>query len=259
MTITVTPDRGYALGRLTVTGRGGRAVSVTARGSGRYTFLMPAGGVTVAASFVEAGWDLAYRDCMRDGSCPIRPFTDASPADWYHDGVHFCLENGLMVGYSGAAFRPDAGTTRAMLVVMLWRLNGSPVVNYAMDFEDIRPDAWYAEAVRWAASEGIVRGYGNGKFGPSDTLSREQMAAILWRYAKYKGYDVSVGESTNILSYDDVSALSQYAIGAMQWACGSGMVTGKAQDGGMVLEPKGGATRAQMATMLMRFCAEIVK
>ncbi len=259
VTITVTPDKGYELGKLTVTDKNGKTISVTAKGNGQYTFTMPASGITVMASFAETDWDLAYRNCPKDSTCPIWQFTDAKTTDWYHDGVHFCLENGLMVGYGNNIFQPDTGTTRAMIAVMLWRLNGSPVVNYAMNFEDVKADAWYTEAIRWAASEGVAAGYGNGKFGPDDTMTREQMVTILWRYAQYKGYDVSVGEDTNILSYDDATTVAQYAIPAMQWACGSGMVTGKTQNGGMTLAPKGSTTRAQMATMMMRFCAEIVK
>lgn len=260
VTITVTPDKGYALDKLTVLDQSGKQIELTEK-NGKYTFTMPAGKVTVTASFAEAEgrWDLAYRDCPQDSTCPIWPYTDARTTDWYHDGVHFCLENGLMVGYGSNIFQPDSGTTRAMIAVMLWRRNGSPVVNYAMDFHDVQPDAWYTEAVRWAVSQGVAQGYGNGSFGPDDTLSREQMVTILWRYAQYKDSDVSVGENTNILSYDDAAAVAQYAIPAMQWACGSGIVTGKTQGSGMILDPQGSTTRAQMATMMMRFCAEIVE
>ena len=105
-----------------------------------------------------------------------------------------------MVGYGSNTFQPDAGTTRGMIAVMLWRLNGSPVVNYAMNFDDVKNGAWYTEAIRWAVSEGIAFGYGNGKFGPDDVVTREQMVTILYRYAQRKGYDVSVGANTNIFS-----------------------------------------------------------
>ncbi|MCF2660631.1 S-layer homology domain-containing protein [Pseudoflavonifractor phocaeensis] len=209
----------------------------------------------------EETYIMDYRDCTANTACPIWPYTDADAKAWYHDGVHFCLENGLMVGYGDNTFKPDAPTTRSMLIVMLWRLNGSPVVNYALDFDDVAEDAWYTEAVRWAKSEGVAGGYGNGKFGPNGTLTREQMVTILFRYAQCKGYDVSVGEYTNILSFGDATTVAEYAIPAMQWACGSGVVGGKdAADGsGLILDPKGSTTRAQMATMVMRFCAEIVK
>lgn len=252
VTVTVTPDSGYELDKLTVTDKDGREILVTAKGGGKYTFTMPAGKVTVSAAFAAVS---GSAPCGK-ADCPAGRFTDTSVTAWYHDGVHYCVENGLMVGYGDDTFRPNGSTTRAMLTVMLWRLNGSPVVNYALDYSDVEEGAWYTEAVRWAASENVVQGYGNGKFGPNDTLTREQMVTILWRYAKYKGVDVSVGEDTNILSYADALTVGEYAIPAMQWACGSGTVQGTT-DGR--LEPKGSATRAQAAAILMRYCENIVK
>ena len=136
-----------------------------------------------------------------------------------------------------------------MIATILWRMAGSPVVNYAMDFADVPADQWYAEAVRWASSEGIVGGYGNSFFGTGHPITREQFAVMLYRFAQKQGYDVSVGENTNILSYTDVSSVSEYAIPAMQWAVGSGVITGT----GDTLAPQGETTRAQAAMMLMRF------
>ncbi len=178
VTITVTPDEGYTLESLTVLDKDGNELPLTGK-AGKYTFTMPAGGVTVTASFAETGWNLGYRGCPKGSTCPNWPFTDAKTTDWYHDGVHFCLENGLMVGCGSNLFRPDAGTTRGMIAVVLWRLNGSPVVNYAMNFEDVKANAWYTEAIRWAASEGVAAGYGSGKFGPDDAVTREQVVTIL--------------------------------------------------------------------------------
>ena len=132
-------------------------------------------------------------------------------------------------------------------------------MNYAMDFEDFAADQWYTEAIRWAASEKIVEGYGNGQFGTNDAISREQFVTIMFRYAKYKGFDVSVGENTNILSYDDAFDMADWAIPAMQWACGSGLIQGIANDSTLNLEPQGNATRAQAATILHRFCEAISK
>ena len=122
-----------------------------------------------------------------------------------------------------------------------------------MDFEDFAADQWYTEAIRWAASEKIVEGYGNGQFGTNDAISREQFVTIMFRYAKYKGYDVSVGENTNILSYDDAFDVAEWAIPSMQWACGSGMIQGIADGNQMNLAPQGNATRAQAAAILQRF------
>ena len=259
VTITAVPDEGYRIGKLTVTDKDGNTVLVTSKGDGRYAFVMPAGKVVVEVSFEQADWSLGYRDCPKDDTCPIWPFSDATTADWYHDGVHFCLESGLMVGFGNNIFQPDTSTTRAMLTVMLWRLNGSPVVDYNMDFDDVPADAWYTEAIRWAACEGVAMGYDNGKFGPDDVVTREQTATILWRYIQHEGYDVDAWESADIGSYSDADSVAQYAVPAMRWACGSGMIAGVDQGGGAIIDPQGSTTRAQMATMMMRFCAEIVK
>ena len=201
----------------------------------------------------------AYTVCAKDASCPIGAFGDLTAAAWYHDGVHYCLENGLMRGVSGGKFLPDGSTTRAQLVTILWRLEGSPKTTGAVRFGDTAGGAWYTEAVRWAAGCGVVKGYDNGCFGPNDAVTREQMAAILYRYAQHKGYDVSAGEDTNILSFDDALTVSEYAIPAMQWACGSGMVNGIAQKGGMLLAPRDTTTRAQTATLLTRFQSAFAK
>ena len=195
----------------------------------------------------------AYTVCAKDDSCPIWLFADAAPTAWYHDGVHYCIENGLMQGVSTAKFLPDGSTTRAQLVTILWRLEGSPEPADTVSFGDIADGAWYAKAVRWAAGSGVVKGYDNGNIGPDDAVTREQMVTILYRFAQHKGYDVSAGEDTNILSFNDALTVSEYAIPAMQWACGSGMVNGIAQEGEMFLAPKDTTTRAQIATLMMRF------
>ena len=201
----------------------------------------------------------AYTVCAKDDSCPLGAFSDLTAAAWYHDGVHYCLENDLMRGVSDGKFLPDGSTTRAQLVTILWRLEGNPAPVSTADFSDVADGVWYAEAVRWAAGCGVVKGYDNGCFGPNDAVTREQMAAILYRYAQHKGYDVSAGNDTNILSFDDAFAVSEYAIPAMQWACGSGMVHGIAQKGGMLLAPRDTTTRAQTATLLMRFQSAFAK
>jgi len=258
VTLTVTPEDGYLLSALDVTDTRGNKIEVADKGNGIYTFKMPSRRVTVTAAFASDG---SYSTCSGDHTCPIWFYTDIEPTAWYHDGVHYIIEKGLMTGYGNGIFKPDANTSRAMIAVMLWRLEGSPVVNYLLDFEDVKAETWYTEAIRWAKSEGIIGGYGNGCWGPDDAVTREQMVTILWRYAQYKGNDVSVGEDTNILSYDDVFDVAEYAIPAMQWACGSGMVQGMNDpDGeGMILAPESKGTRAQIATMLMRFCEEILK
>ena len=242
VTITVKPDEGYELDTLTVTDKNGDTVKVSCKDDNKYTFTMPASSVTVTATFTQILSTL--------------PFTDVSVNAWYADAVRYVYEHGLMAGTSAATFGPEVTTSRSMIATILWRMAGSPVVNYAMNYTDVDPAAWYGEAVRWATSEGVVTGYGDGTFGTDDPITREQFAVMLWQFAKNQGYDVSVGENTNILSYTDVSDLSQWAISAMQWACGAGIISGTGN--GSTLTPQGQATRAQAAVMLMQFCEEYV-
>lgn len=248
VTIKPDPDKGYEVDEVIVTDKNGRPVKVVDNGDGTYSFRQPDGKVEITVTFTEIG-----TDCDLDRDCPMYGYTDLSMTAWYHDGVHFCLEEGLMNGISNDQFAPNGITTRAMIVTILWRLEGKPVVNYLMQFDDVAADMWYTEAIRWAASEGIVEGYGNN-FGPNDPITREQMAAIMWRYAKYRGYDVGVGENTNILSYDDAFDVSDWAIPAMQWACGAGLINGIETGKAVNLAPNGNTTRAQAAAILYRFC-----
>lgn len=238
VTVTVTPDDGYALDKLAVYDEDGDKLDLNDKGDGKFTFQMPKGDVSIEVSFAPIEDETSKAD-----------FSDVPADAWYAEAVQYVYENGLMTGTSDTTFSPDLTTSRSMIATILWRMAGSPVVNYAMDFADVPADQWYAEAVRWASSEGIVGGYGNGSFGTGDPITREQFAVMLYRFAQKQGYDVSVGENTNILSYTDVSAVSEYAIPAMQWAVGSGVITGM----GDTLAPQGETTRAQAAMMLMRF------
>ena len=180
------------------------------------------------------------------------PFNDVPEGYWAYDAIQYVYGEGLMAGTSGSTFNPEGTTTRGQIVTILWRLSGSPVVNYLMDFDDVDPAAYYAEAIRWATSEGIAGGYGGGVFGPDDPITREQLAVMLHRYAQHEGYDVSIGEDINILSYADAFDVSEYAVAALQWACGAGIISGTGD--GSTLTPQGEATRAQAAVILMRFC-----
>lgn len=254
VTITPDPDAGYEVDEVIVTDKNGDPVTVIDNGDGTYSFKQPSGKVTITATFKEID-----TTCPGDWTCPMHDYTDLDKTAWYHDGIHFCIGNGLMgsTSTSKLTFEPDLTTSRAMIVTILWRLEGEPVANYAMDFEDVAADQWYTEAIRWAASEKIVEGYGNGKFGTNDAITREQFVTIMFRYAKYKGYDVSVGENTNILSYDDAFDVASWAIPAMQWACGESMIQGIADGSKMNLAPQGNATRAQAAAILQRFCANL--
>ncbi len=179
-------------------------------------------------------------------------FTDVAADSWYYDAVDYVCAAGLMSGTGDSTFGPDLATSRATVTTSLWRMAGSPVVNYLMPFTDVDPGAWYGEAIRWAASEGVAGGYGGGQFGPGDPVTREQFAVMLHSYAQNQGYDVSIGEETNILSYADAFDVSQWAVPAMQWACGAGIITGTGD--GSILGPQEPITRAQAAVMLQRFC-----
>ena len=183
-------------------------------------------------------------------------FADVAADAWYAEAVEYVRDNGLMSGTSATTFAPNDTMTRSMLATTLYREAGSPAVSGSDAFTDTQEDAWYADAVLWASQEGVISGYGNGLFGTNDPITREQFAVMLYRYAQEQGYDVSIGENTNILSYTDVADLSEYAISAMQWAVGAGIINGTGD--GSTLSPQGQATRAQAAVMLMRFCEEYV-
>ena len=242
ITITLSPDKGYKLDKLTVTDGSGKSVSTVKKSDTVYTFTMPASAVKVGVSYVKAT------------ETPSKTkFNDVSANDWFASAVDYVTGKGMMNGTADNTFSPKANTTRGMVVTVLYRLENQPSTS-AASFTDVASGAYYANAVAWANANGIVSGYGSGKFGPNDKVTREQLAAILYRYAQYKKYDVSVGEDTNILSYDDAQSISSYAIPAIQWACGAGVVTGKS---GSKLDPKGNATRAEVAAMLMRFCENV--
>jgi len=181
-------------------------------------------------------------------------FDDVRAGQWYTDAVEYVYHRNLMDGIGNDLFGTDNTMTRAMLVTILYRLEGEPVVGGTQSFDDVARNTWYTYAVKWAADNGIVLGYGD-VFKPMDNITREQLAAILYRYAQYKGYDMTAGENTNILSYTDALSISEYAMPAMQWACGEGILTG---NNGM-LNPQGFATRSEAAAMLMRFCENVAE
>lgn len=244
VTLTVSGE-----GTLTVTDANGKTVALTDLGSGKYTFKMPSAKVSVGFETT------ADQPCDGGKDCPSAPFTDVDTAKWYHLSVDYVLTHKMMNGVSSRAFAPNANLTRGMLVQILYNLEGKPK-GTAANFSDVQADAWYAEAVGWAASNKVVTGYADGTFRPNAAVTREQAAAILYRYAQSKGIDVSVGENTNILSYVDVQQASEYAIPALQWAVGAGVLNGK--NGGR-LAPTGTATRAEIAAIMQRWCENIIK
>ena len=245
VTLTVSGE-----GTLTVTDANGKTVALTDLGSGKYTFKMPSSKVNVA--FAASG---ETKPCDGGKDCPSAPFADVDTSKWYHESIDYVLKHSMMNGVSGTSFAPNSNLTRGMLVQILFNLEGKPQ-SASASFSDVKADAWYAKAVGWAAANKVVTGYTDGTFRPNAAVTREQAAAILYRYAQSKGIDVSVGENTNILSYADAMQASEYAIPALQWAVGAGVLNGK---GGNLLAPTGTATRAEIAAIMQRWCENIIK
>lgn len=183
-------------------------------------------------------------------SCPSKEFDDLDVNLWYHGDTDYVLSNGLMNGVGDRVFAPNDKLTRAMLVTILYRNEGKPEISTDIPFKDVDGGAYYAGAVKWAHQNGVVKGISETAFAPEDNITREQIAAIMYRYARYKGYDTSAGENTNILSYDDFDSISKYAIGAIQYAAGSGLIKGRTES---TLNPQDNATRAETAAVLHRF------
>ena len=192
---------------------------------------------------VYAGWRVD-----KNPGTGANPFTDVSEKDWFYGDVMFVCENGLMLGTSKTLFSPYGTATRGMMATILWRMEGSPAPKGKNGFTDVEAEKWYTDAVTWTAENGIFAGYGKDKFGPDDPITREQLAAIFYRYADYKGYDLTV--KGNLDKFKDADKITDYAKTAMQWAVGSGLMKGKS---GNLLDPQGTATRAEIAAMLHRF------
>ena len=229
VTITVTPDAGYVLDKLTVTDKDGKELSLTKKSDTEYTFVMPAGKVEIMPSFVKQAEE------------PSRVFVDVKTGDYFYDAVQWAVEKGITNGTSAETFSPEAPCTRAQIVTFLWRAAGSPVVNYAMDLSDVAGDAYYAEAVRWALSEGITTGTSADQFSPDATCTREQAVTFLYRAA---GSPAVSGES----AFEDVGADAYYAR-AVAWAAQNGVTNGISQ---ALFGTGNDCTRAQIVTFLYR-------
>lgn len=240
VTITVSPDEAYLLDELTVT-TGGKEVEVRDNGDGTYTFKMPSADAKIVVTFAEdPDWEPEPEE-------PAMPFTDVNEGDWFYDVVLYAYDNGLMTGTSADTFAPNTATTRGMIVSMLARLEG---VTNAEDagFADVADNDWYATAVNWAASVGVVNGYEDNTFRPNAPITREQMAAILYNYADYKGYDVSA--RADLSDYADAADVSSWAEDVLSWANAEGLIKGMTTT---TIAPQGETTRAQTAAMFERF------
>ena len=238
VTVTVTPDKGYTLETLSVTDRNGSALNLTDKGGGQYTFTMPSGPVTIAATFM-------------DDNTMFNFFVDVPAGAYYYDAVLWAAEGGIVTGTDAVHFSPDASCTRTQLVAFLWRASGKPVVNYAMNFNDVDSGTYYAEAVRWAASEKVAEGTTAETFAPDAAVTRAQMVTMLYRFAKAQGMDTTQGGMA-IREFDDFDAVPAYALEAMDWAVNAGVLKG---DNNRLL-PQDNCTRAQIVTMLYRVLGE---
>ena len=201
--------------------------------------------ITLYAKWIEVKQDdVGKHDCLSEN------FGDLDINMWYHLDTDYVLSEGLMKGMSEKTFAPNGKLTRAMLVTILYRNEGEPAISKNSSFADVKENTYYANAVSWAQQNGIVKGISETEFAPNEFITREQIAAIMHRYAKFKQVDVSVGESTNILSYSDFGSISEYAVAPLQWAVGAGLIKGRSET---TLNPKDNATRAEIAAILHRF------
>lgn len=232
VTITVTPGRNATVQRITVTDEDGERLKLTENRDGTYSFTMPNGAANVYARFSGSGL----------------PFADVPSGSWYYDDVAYVYDTGLMTGLTATAFGPNLSTTRGMIVTILWRMENEPAAKHGCPFADVRRGSYYEQAIAWASENGIVTGFDASTFAPDRAITREQLAAILFRFAAYRGMD-AVTLRENLSSFQDQAAISAYAVSALNWAVGEGLMQGT----GDKLEPTGNATRAQVAAMLRRF------
>lgn len=207
--------------------------------------------IWIPESDASIGYYFSY-DNLLAGFNDIPPYTN-----WAHPGIYYVIDKKIMSGTTSTTFSPNQTMSRAMLVSTLYRMAGSPTVTYSNIYSDVPKTAWYANSVIWATNNNIVSGVGNGKFNPNGSITREQLVSILFRYATYKGY--YTGKRADLSGYPDKSAVSNYAQTAMSWAVGESLISGVRKDGVDYLAPKDNTTRAQVASVMMRFIQRYVK
>ncbi|MBC5716750.1 S-layer homology domain-containing protein [Flintibacter faecis] len=235
VTVTVTPDAGYRLDKLTATGKNGDDLTLTDIGGGKYTFVMPTGGARVSGSFVKI-----------IQAAEGQPFEDVPQGAWFVDAVKYVQQNGLMAGTSATTFSPYGNTSRGMIVTILHGMCGKPVFEGCV-FSDVEEGTYYAKATCWASQNQIISGFGQGEFGPDEDVQRDQLAVIMMRYAQYLGLETP--ERADLSGFVDADQISAYAQEAMSWASAVGLLSGK---GDGIMDPQGVATRAEVAAMMAR-------
>lgn len=243
ITIRITPDDGYKLDTLLIQNAKVDPIRYSTIDMGQYIFTMPARYVVISANFI------AEKEPETKNH-----FTDIYEEDWFYDAVLYVYDHDVMQGVGNQRFEPNQKLTRAMVAQILYNIEGSPSVSEHKIFQDVSTDAWYAPAVLWAANHSIVLGYDTGLFEPDTNISHEQLATFLYRYAEFKGLDVSV--KGDLSSCRDSASISPWAKDAVSWANASGLLIGMETD---TLNPLGTASRAEAATLLMRYIEDISK
>ena len=235
VTVTPTPANNYEVGEVIVTDVDGATVDVIDNGDGTYSFVMPECEVTVSVVFTEE-------------YCPSSIFEDVDTSRWYHAAIDYVVEHGIMEGIGENHFAPNGTTTRAMMATIIYSLEGRPALETTNPFKDVFKGKWYTDAVVWASGKGLVTGYGFGLFGPNDSLTREQFAVVMYKYASIQGRDTS--KSADLSGYTDANEISVWAVDAMKWANAEGLIVGYSKT---KLAPKGITTRAEAAAILMKY------
>ena len=255
ITLTITPDKGYEVDKIEIVDDEGDKIDAkkVEDKDNKYTFRMANCDVTVTVTFKEEGKTTEDTDKEEDKDNETTEntdlnFTDVSSSDWFFKGVEYVVDKGIMSGVSENQFDPSGKLTRAMLVQMLYNMESRPACDAENAFMDVPVGQWYTDAVIWANDAKIVSGMGEGLFAPNMEITREQMVAMLYNYAKYKGYDVTA--SADLSTFADSASVSAWAQPAMQWAVAEGYISGM---GANQLAPQGTATRAEIASVIMRF------
>ena len=267
--VEVKPAAHYVIDKVTYTTQANSTpTALYINADGYYVVDMPSSNTTVTATFKPENDNDAsigraniakfvknYLNCNKDANCLLTKFRDLVPKEWYHDGIHFCLENAIMQGFGTPDFLPDGITTRAQVVTTLWNIAGHPIKQSSVTFRDVKSDDWFYEAIMWAAGNGIVVGYGDGSFGPNDAITHEQMAKIFYGYAKFLGYDVSA--KADISKMDGANKVTDWAVPFVEWAVGAGICCGKDGNTTSVAAAPLEATRAELAAFILDFCVKV--
>ena len=243
VTVTPQPAPGYELATLSVLDQYGNEVDVNPLGNGNYSFKMPRSGVKVEATFYCTGSEL----------CPTHHLADVLVKAWYHDAVDYVVEHGIMTGTSATTFEPNTTLSRAMVAQILYNLEGQPTVTGESTFTDVSGH-WAIDAITWAQKTGVVDGYEDNTFRPENNVTRQEFAQMMYNYAAYKDYDLSA--KGDLSQFTDGDSVQEWAVTAMSWANGNALINGH-DDG--TLEPGGTTTRAQGASILMRFDQNLVE